>query len=489
MGWRIGVLLSGIAVTCAYPQAAVTEVKIRPDPSARVRPLESVVLQVRAYGRLGEQKGRLRRGGAKVKVLDDGGGWVSKPFRFQGADSDEEFLEEFDSKAGQIFGQLTGRFVLQDAVLYTAPERPGSYRVEAEIDGARDTLAIEVDEAMLTLAPDEFHSFPEEPPSLDPYRPLAEHWSPLIAQETWWTPKADYIARFDYDDDWDGDNNWDHLEIGSSQAYLYYTVMETQTHWFLIYNVFHPRDYSDKCVAGSCHENDNEGLILTVFKDGSPHGLLQAMETLAHNNIYSFTADDRVRRAVHNIEGRVEFHEEHHPVVFVESGGHGIYGTRSSHARYDVSSGRFAAGTGVTYIYKGVAEYPRHPDDRLVGYELLSIDAHWWTRAGEAGGDGRTFDDFFTYQPLGNRPPAALARIGGAFLGRAQGRNLAKPFWGWHDNRTKNRNILAVGQWGLDPAYAVSRNLRFPSPFSLTYVHNPYLDVASGRQTAEGREP
>jgi len=36
-----------------------------------------------------------------------------------------------------------------------------------------------------------------------------------------------------------------------------------------------------------------------------------------------------------------------------------------------------------------------------------------------------------------------------------------------------------VGQWGLDPAYAVSRNLRFPAdePFSLDYVYNPYLGI------------
>jgi hypothetical protein len=299
----------------------------------------------------------------------------------------------------------------------------------------------------------------------------------MFAQETWWQPKSDYIARFDLDADWQGDNNWEHAETGSSQAYIHYAAMETPTHWFLVYNAFHPRDYSDKCVAGSCHENDNEGLILTIAKDNSPYGRLQAMETLAHNNIYSFTADPEVRNGVHNIEGRIEFHDQR-PVAFIESGGHGIYGTTSSHARYDVGRDTFTAGTGVTYIFKGQAERPKHPNDRLVGYELLPIYSNWWLKTDKDGGwNQRTFDDFFAYEPLGDRPRAAFTYIGGAFLGRERGQNMAKPFWGWHDNRTRKNDVLATGQWGLDPAYGASRNLSFPQPFSTDYVFNPYLDL------------
>src|SRR5262249_29347484 len=169
----------------------------------------------------------------------------------------------------------------------------------------------------------------------DPYRLVAEHWAPFLAQETWFQPKSDTPARFDFDNDWNGDNNWENMEVGSSQAYVHYAAMETTSHWFLIYNVFHPRDYSDKCVVGTCHENDNEGLIMTVRKDGSEFGKLEVMETLAHNNVYSFVADSRIRKGFHNIDGQIEFYDNSHPVIFVESGGHGIYGSTSSHAQYD----------------------------------------------------------------------------------------------------------------------------------------------------------
>ncbi len=478
-------LLLGAA---AHGEATIENIKIHADPAPRVRPFETLTLQVRVYGTVDGKRGRLRRDGAKLTVLEPGGGWLTKPFRFQGRD-EEGFLDEFQSTAGRIFGQIAGQFVLQDAVLYVAPEKPGRYSVKAELDGHTATVTIHVDPSAPSYKKPEKQTFGPEPRRADPYRRLAEHWAPVIAQETWWQPKADYITRFDYDGDWRGDNNWDHLEEGTSQAYVYYAAMETETHWFLIYNVFHPRDYSDKCVAGTCHENDNEGLILAIRKDGSGFGQLQAMETLAHNNIYSFRADREVRKGVHDIDGQIEF-RGHRPVIFIESGGHGIYGARSSHARYDVSRDEFTAGTGVTYVYKGRAERPRHPNDRDVGYELLPIYDEWWLKAGkETGWTERTFDDYFTYTPFGGRPGAAYSSIGGAFYGRAFGRNKAKPFWGWHDNRTKKRKVLAVGQWGLDPAYALSRNLRFPEPYSLDYVFNPYLDLPGRSYRLTGSGP
>ena len=178
--------------------------------------------------------------------------------------------------------------------------------------------------------------------------------------------------------------------------------METGSHWFVIYNFFHPRDYSDRCVAGTCHENDNEGLILTIAKDGSQFGRLQVMETLAHNNIYSYTIDRRIKNGVHDIEGEAELWNQSHPVVFIESGGHGVFASTSGHSRFSLSKG-FSTSTGVTFVYKGKAERPEYPNDRDIGYELLPIVDQWWNRI-ETGEKEKMFDEYFTYQPLGGRP-------------------------------------------------------------------------------------
>jgi hypothetical protein len=333
------------------------------------------------------------------------------------------------------------------------------------------------------MRPAEKVEFPGEGASHDPYRLLAQHYAPFVAQETWFQPKSDYLARFDLDGDWRGDNNWANAGTGASQAYVYYAAVETQTHWFLIYNFFHPRDYSDKCVVGTCHENDNEGLILTVEKDDSQYGRLLSMETLAHNNIYSHRADSRVRAGVHNLDGDVEFYEGSHPVVFIESGGHGVLGSAASHSLYTQRAADFSGGTGVTYVYKGRAEKPKHANDRMVGYELLPIYDHWWLPSVDGSDRGRQmFDAYYQYAPYGGRPTPGQRQIAGSFLGRMHGANKAKPFWGWHDNRTSKREVVAPGQWGLDPAYSVNQNLRMPQPFSLEYVFNPYLGI--GRSAA-----
>lgn len=465
---------------------SVDEIRLRSDPAeARVRPLESLTIQARAYAKVAQdgessRKVRVRQERTRYKLNGSNSGWISKPFRFQGRD-DEPFYQS-EGRLEQILGAAFNQFVLQDSVLYTAPEKPGRYRIDAEVEGKKASITVVVDSRAPARKPREEHSFRDQAVRNDPYRRLVEHHSPFIAQETWFEPKFDYLARFDLDGDWKGDNNWDNAYRGSSQAYVYYAVMETRTHWFLIYNMFHPRDYSDKCVAGTCHENDNEGLILTVRKDGSSFGALQTMETLAHNNIYSYRADRRVGNNVHGIDGRIE-RVDSHPVVFVESGGHGVYGSDGSQSRYDVQRRRFTAGTGVTYIYKGRAERPRHPDHRRVGYELLPAYEHWWLRAHtDCRSQGRTFDDFFRYQPYGDRPRATCRELAGAFLGREKAKNKARPFWGWSDRRTKKKKVLAQGQWALDPAYAVSRNLKFPGSFSLEYTHNPYLGI-QGRST------
>ncbi|MBK9170338.1 MAG: hypothetical protein IPM24_23145 [Bryobacterales bacterium] len=467
----------------------VTGLRLRVEPATlKIRPFETAVIQVLADGEVetssGKRQGRVQQTGWTVRVKENGG-WFSKPFLFQG--SSESYLETGNSLWSNILRRGVAQYNVKDSVLYTAPEAPGTYTIEVTLTRFSAEVQIEVTPDAPTRIKPELHDFPPETRLDEPYRALAEHYAPMYAQETWWEPKSDYLCRFDLDSDWHGDNNWDRLEEGSSQAYVYYGVAETGTHWFLHYNTFHARDYSDNCVVGTCHENDNEGLILTVRKDGSPFGVLETMETLAHNNIYSFTNDRSIRDGVHDIDGGIDFWKENHPIAFIESGGHGVLGSTQKQSLYDSRRMEFKSNTGVTYIYKGVAERPKHANDRLVGYDLLPIRQHWWEKSllGDQW-EGRTFDAWYVYQPVGNRPAHPNQRISGAFLGRKHGANKAKPFWGWHDVKTQRARALATGQWGLDPAYGVSVNLTFPKdkPFSLDYVYNPYLAIGEPPRTA-----
>ena len=453
----------------------VTKIAFRVEPeSRRLKPGESAVVQVKLYN----EKGRLRQANASLSVAPNDGGWISKPFRFQGQDP-EPFVETASSTFGRIFGSIAGQFTVKDAVLYTAPDRPGRYRIEAALGTIRESVEFTVEDSAPSLAKPEQWRFNPEAPSADPYRKLAERYAPFVAQETWFDWKADALCRFDYDGDWDGGNNWDNLGAGSTQAYVYYAAIETKSHWFLTYNFFHARDYSDNCVAGTCHENDNEGIILTIRKDGSEFGDLETMETLAHNMVYSYTSNPGIGRNAHNVEGPIALIDQR-PVVFLEAGGHGALGGSDKKSFFDPASGKWKQNTGLTYVYKGRAERPRFNMDREVGYELLSIYDHWWSRARDRASNegGRAFSAYYRYAPFGNRP-GIRGEVAGSFFGLKHGADKAKPFWGWHDLTTQRRKILATGQWGADPAYAITQNLRFPSdrPVSLEYTFNPYLDV------------
>ncbi len=459
----------------------VTRLELKIEPGARLRPMASAVIQVKVYGEVDnagtKATGRLRKADWNAAVFPNDGGWISKPFRYQGTDS-EGYLETAGSTFARIFSSVSSQYVVKDSMMYVAPEKPGTYRVEVSIGSVREKLEITVDAAAPeTAAKAEKTTFPPEAPSTDPYRRLAEHYAPHVAQETWWEWQSDALRRFDYDNDWDGANNWDNLEEGSSQAYVYYATIESETHWFLIYNFFHARDYSDNCVVGTCHENDNEGVVMTIRKGNGEFGTLEAMEALAHNNVYSYTADSAIRRGAHNIEAKIYLQGGSHPVVFLEAGGHGALGGGDKKSFFDAEKLIWKSGTGITYTYRGRADRPRYAMDKDVSYELLPIYDHWWSRAQEKS--GKAFSAFYEYKPFGGRPGMKVSSVGGSFLGVKFGADKAKPFWGWHDMATQRRKILATGQWATDPAYAVSKNLTFPAdkPVSLNYVYNPYLGI------------
>jgi hypothetical protein len=94
------------------------------------------------------------------------------------------------------------------------------------------------------------------------HRALAEYYAPVVYQESK-SAILDYIARFDYDGDWNGSNNWRNAYRYELRAYVYYGVVESTNHIFITYAFYHPRDFSARPLEGMApkteHENDMEG--------------------------------------------------------------------------------------------------------------------------------------------------------------------------------------------------------------------------------------
>lgn len=295
------------------------------------------------------------------------------------------------------------------------------------------------------------------------YGSLAKHYAPVIHQGA--ASEQDYITAFDFDGDWIGNNNWENQPIGDLSAYVYYSVIESKTHWFLFYSLFHPRDYTSewlvdgRCKSG-CHENDLESIQLVVEKDGTPFGRLKALETLAHDSIYLYTFDRSVRSGFLTVTGPGVL-EDGHPVVYVEAFGHGIYGNKGASSSIHYLPRLFGGGT-VTYRVGEQADVPENLKDGNVSYMLVPIYTTLWARR-DSIGDGQTFNKPFEY--WGHVLPASID-------GDTFGKDKANTPWGYNQ---ATGAVLNRGDWFLDPARAVAFHASFEGKFSLEYLYNPFL--------------
>jgi len=324
--------------------------------------------------------------------------------------------------------------------------------------------------------PDDFH------------RELAAHWSPCYWQDTGRLPEADYITAFDADGDWIGANNLESLKGGRFEPYpaeVYFVVLETRTHWLIIYEVFHAFDYDRvwmKPVKGAFHENDTEGVMLVVEKSaGREFGEFRLMETRPHGYVRHYALDARIRlRGPGRIE-KASFRGSH-PEVYIQRGGHGPYGLHARGGAVRIIDG-FHRDRGVVYNYRGRAETPKGPDDRDVGYALIEVtDSRglWARRCNK-----EAFDGYRGYEAPPGRPgvPQELLCQGGGI-----------PFSLDGDTEGESSRPDAAGvPWGHfspDPARVVANKWRLPEEFSVDYVYNPFLgiDLPSGESAGKGRE-
>ncbi|MEU6084073.1 hypothetical protein [Streptomyces sp. NPDC047108] len=280
---------------------------------------------------------------------------------------------------------------------------------------------------------------------------LAQRWAPVHYQDTADSnAAADYLSMVQYDGDWDTLNNQQSLATHQDRlsATVYYSVVETGTHWFITYGYYHPRDW--KRFGG--HENDMEGVMEVVRKDGTPYGTLEAMISQAHNHYYSYVPRGGTwTEGRESIDGELltQPHEGNsHPTSFQEAKGHGAY-------RWDGEE--FGGGDGIVY-YPGPpgvpGEVPENGNDRSVQYQLVDFFA--------PGGLWDRRDDPETYAKFGS------------FRGDDGSDNAASPPWGWDDK--DDGSDLQRGSITTDPARLIDAYFGNKGDFSLDYVRNPYAE-------------
>ena len=291
---------------------------------------------------------------------------------------------------------------------------------------------------------------------------LALRWAPVHFQDVDQTGshalggQADYIAAYDYDGNLNGHDNWDNAGNAAFplRATGYYSVVETSTHWFLVYLFFHPRDWSDSFFDTE-HENDAEGVMFAVRRDGSTFGQLQAAVTVAHTDFFSFVpAGGTWTSGGESVDGALQMMtlaDGGHPVTAQQAKGHGL----KARPFYDI------VGDGVVYFPSLTdAGVPTNPDDRNVSYKLVDILA-----------PGGMWDQRNNTTLFGSFGSFAGDKTGGCGAGTIGcDTNAANAPWGWDDHD----DVPARGALATDPAGLVRAYFTTPETVNTTYTFNPF---------------
>jgi hypothetical protein len=321
------------------------------------------------------------------------------------------------------------------------------------LDGVAPAVSLDLRSEPLPLAAVQRRVSAEERPRLEAEAAtLTRRFAPVFVQDTSTEhPERDRPLRVDFDGDWDAENNWSHLrpEHARGDAAVYGSSILTETHAYLTYTLFYPRDWIPfACVPYICHDNDLESLLVVVERGGSGK---PPVLVLAETKFHARFAAVRARELLRGEAGQ--------PLVSVESGGHGMLPARA---------GDSLGAHPVRYVERSAAATATD----AVPYDLVPIQESLWALRAPVGSEEPLWTPgeggFLSYAgarlgPLG-RP------LGAAMAGREFAGGVRPP---WAIGAEGPR-----GDWFFDPAFvAVSRHEGwFGREPSMAYVLNTYVD-------------
>lgn len=323
------------------------------------------------------------------------------------------------------------------------------------------------------------------PSAADPLYPIAYRYAPFIYHATDKKGgRQDLISNIDFDGDLVGNNNWENFDRYELKPTVYYAVLETETHYFIAYHLFHPRDWNDfTFYLHDTHENDGENLQVVVRKSD---GRVILLWTQAHygSDVYA-NSGSGISRGRTKISGRFQTVNEHgipdtsemHAAVFVEEQGHGIYGTLDSGSDvvlYSDGSYIFKGGSGLLFR-------PTRPNEAIteptiytsgeVAYQLDSITMKLWPllRDGELTGDGKLLDGAWRYKDELVDVPVPRYYDADRFSGPLGPDRGISPFaldFSWSKG--------TLGALFFNPAKRYAERLKIEGAWSFEYVAYPF---------------
>ncbi len=355
------------------------------------------------------------------------------------------------------------------------------------------------------------------------YAQLARRYAPIWRQGV--LSGADLPMAPDFDGDWHASNNATGTAAYQALADVAWTVIETQSHYFLTYTVYWPS--RPGLPPGVAADNDTAGAQIAVRKWPSEAPIALTTWFKAKNDEQMWlwlTPDNGLSSQLGSFVRAILPTDTLFPTVSDATdtyGCEGMVGCKPRRALLYLTAGTHQsclwadAGNGsgllaipqcvvnqdlktkglfVDYLPGAIAQAPGNAANPAVTthYSLRALHDVWWPHRDEAGTDGLWQDALYVYTPPTGRPSGSTSGIGSKFLS-AQA-DFGRPPWAWAWKPSGNTTYydLPRGTPVLDPAYALaartlpqaSKASYDPSTktgFSLDYCLHPlwFIDLRS----------
>ncbi len=158
------------------------------------------------------------------------------------------------------------------------------------------------------------------------YDQLAEYYAPVIYQEIFTDPSYavfDRITSVDFDNNIDPTDNIQNAQNSNGElpAAIYYNVIESETHFFIYYFVYHTWTNEGGLTP---YSNEFDGIMVVVYKDGSTYGNFTALEVMSNNRVSVFMerTSSEIESGSLTIGGYLKFYDDSYSQALnsVESG-------------------------------------------------------------------------------------------------------------------------------------------------------------------------
>jgi hypothetical protein len=328
---------------------------------------------------------------------------------------------------------------------------------------------------------------------------LAFIHAPIVLQKT--DPqylRSDCIVKANFAGKWENIcSNWDAVWEKDANgrykhklsAHGYYSVVETYTHYFIVYAFYHPQDWtsfwgSPKASSPSKldqHIHDMEGALAVVPKRKEhKEQRVEALITISHVHFYSFAGwvesngkevpipgKYLIKKWTENLDGSIQvtkrFREEAGEPdfrfkLYIASGSHAIKGTKKDWGvenfivRYRPSL-EHAGEPGNEWVFE-----ENNANFQDVPYRLISIHEQngLWAQL--------EIPEVFKHNEKGQMAFSIKRR-------KEFESGSANPPWGWDDKDDRHK----PGEFAWDPAHLVNDYFNGLREFSREYIHNRYI--------------